>query len=56
MTADVRLALSLTALVAVVLLAGLATLHTRHYSQRRLILLENRVIGIERLLTEDRTI
>lgn len=56
MNSELRLAVSLTAIAAVLLLAGLATLHTRHYSQRRLILLEGRVRTIEQLLTEDRTL
>lgn len=56
MSGDVRLVASVAVLVALVCLAGLATLHTRHYSQRRLILLEGEVETIKKLLKEDRTL
>lgn len=42
--------------VAVLLVAGLAGWHEKHYSRRHLVLLEARVNAIERILTEDRTL
>lgn len=52
---EFRLAIAVTALaVLLVSLGALVTMHERHYSKRRLRLLEGRVDTIEAILTEDR--
>lgn len=43
-------------LVALLLVAGLASWHEKHYARRQLFLLANRVEGLERLIVEDRTL
>jgi len=55
---EVPLALAgwLVVLAAVALLAGLVSLHERHYNRRRLFLIEGRVNRMEQLLIEDRLI
>ncbi len=56
MSLDLRLFAFVVGLIALGLLTGLVSLHEKHYSRREMILLRNRVEGIERLLIEDRTV
>lgn len=43
----------LIVVLAVLAAAVLVSLHDRHYSQRRLMILEGRIRTVERILTED---
>lgn len=53
---DLRLVLALSAICCALMGVALVTLHQRHYSQRRLILLEDRVESLVKLVTEDKTL
>lgn len=53
---EITVALSLSLLIGVVLVAALVSAHEKHYAKRRLILLEARMRAVESILVEDRTV
>jgi hypothetical protein len=56
MTTELKIALWVSALIALALITGLVSLHEKHYSRRRLELLESDVATLRKIVTEDRTV
>ena len=54
--AELKVILSATALLVVLVVLGLVSAHEKHYSRRALLLLSSRVDALEKAFLEDRTL